>query len=283
MHTTVNAREKLLAALESDAPIDERAAAGDELAGLGDPRATAIDRVAVPAGTFRFSRGNRGSEREVFVSGFAIDRYPVTVAAFAQFIEEGGYDDRALWSERGWRWRRRERIERPRFWGEDEWKAYLIENHPVVGVSLYEAEAYAGFRSARLPREAEWEKACRGTDGRCWPWGNAWLEDACAKRNYGPRATIAIGAFPRGAAPCGARDLVGCVWQWCQDVADDENPDVGDHDPWVDPEDYEEEARRVTRGGGWNNLEWNLSCTSRNGYPPTARFSNLGFRCVSSI
>jgi formylglycine-generating enzyme required for sulfatase activity len=74
--------------------------------------------------------------------------------------------------------------------------------------------------------------------------------------------------------------MVGCVWQWCCDAAD-EHADIEDTDPFVDPEDYEEQAPRVTRGGAWNTLPWSLTCTSRNGYPPTARFSNLGFRCVS--
>jgi formylglycine-generating enzyme required for sulfatase activity len=109
------------------------------------------------------------------------------------------------------------------------------------------------------------------------------VEDACAKRDYGPRCTVAIGAFSRGAGPGGVRDLVGCVWQWCRDVVDDDDTDAGDRDPCVEPDGYEEDARRVTRGGGWNNLEWNLSCTSRNGYAPTARFSNLGFRCVVGV
>jgi iron(II)-dependent oxidoreductase len=283
MHTTVNAREKLLAELLAELehharPIAERAAAGDRLAALGDPRATAGDHIAVPAGSFVFSRGNRGQAREVFVSAFRIDRFPVTVAAYAELIDSGGYDDRSLWSAEGWAWRRREAVRAPRFWGEDEWKPYLVGNHPVVGVSAYEAEAYATFRGARLPTEAEWERACRGSDGRCYPWGEEWVDDACAMRGYGPRSTIPIGAFPRGAGPGGIRDMVGCVWQWCRDVADD--ADIADRDPCVEPAGYASLAHRVTRGGAWNNLQWNLTCTSRNGYPPTARFSNLGFRCV---
>ena len=279
MHSTVEAREKLLAALEREgASVEERACAGDELAKLGDPRATAVDRVLVPAGPFEFSRAG-----EVHVSAFEIDRHPVTVAAFAEFIEAGGYGDRSLWTARGWAWRTREKIALPRFWGEAEWAAYLVPNHPVVGVSAYEAEAYAAFRSARLPTEAEWEKACRGERGAAFPWGDAWRDDACQQRGYGPRGTVAIGLFPRGAGPTGIRELVGCVWQWCRDVADDADPVLGDRDPVLDPEDYDEDAKRVTRGGGWNNLQWNLTCTSRNGYSPYARFSNLGFRCVVEL
>lgn len=274
----------LLAIIESDtAPLDERARAGHELAKLGDPRATAVDRVLIPEGEFLFSRGGgEGDAGPIHLSAFSIDRYPVTVAAFAAFIAAGGYATRRFWSARGWAWRSREKpqIQKPRFWGEDEWAAYLVPNHPVVGVSAYEAEAYAAFRGVRLPTEAEWEKACRGPDGLCHPWGDDWREGLCGMRGYGPRGTLPIGSFPAGRSPYGVRDMVGCVWQWCADAAD-ESAELADTDPFVDPDEYEEQAPRVTRGGAWNTLQWSVTCTSRNGYPPTARFSNLGFRCVS--
>ena len=277
-------RAKLLAILESSlASLEERIAAGELLARLGDARATALDRVLIPAGPFLY-RGSAGAPgtapRTVHLSAFRIDRYPVTVAAYAAFIEAGGYRDRKLWSRAGWAFRTRERLEHPRFWGDEAWAAYLVPNHPVVGVSAFEAEAYAAFRGARLPTEAEWEKAARGTDGRRYPWGDAWIPDACGSRNVGPRGTVPIGCYPRGRSPFGLHDVVGCVWQWCADVAD-EDAEPGDEDPFVDPEEYDQDEKRVTRGGGWNNLTWSISCTSRNGYPPTAQFSNLGFRCVA--
>jgi formylglycine-generating enzyme required for sulfatase activity len=281
----VDLAAKLLATLESETTtLEERARAGEELAAIGDPRATAVDRVRIPAGPLLFRKaGEDKSARRVSLSAFSIDRYPVTVAAFAEFIKAGGYTSRRYWSARGWAWRARESITRPRFWGEDEWAAYLVPNHPVVGASAYEAEAYAAFRGARLPTEAEWEKACRGPDGRCYPWGDEWRDGACGMRGVGPRGTLPIGVFPQGRSPYGVRDMVGCVWQWCADAADeDEDAELEGIDPFVNPEDYEETAPRVTRGGAWNTLQWSVTCTSRNGYPPTARFSNLGFRCVQS-
>jgi formylglycine-generating enzyme required for sulfatase activity len=217
----------------------------------------------------------------VRVSAFDIDRYPVTVASFARFVDAGGYRERRHWSRAGWAWRSREDVRAPRFWGEAEWAVYLVANHPVVGVSAYEAEAYASFRGARLPTEAEWEKACRGVDGRRYPWGDLWIDDACGSRNVGPRHTAPIGCYPRGRSPYGVEDLLGCVWQWCGDAADEDAvADADDEDPFVDPDDYDASCPRVTRGGGWNNLPWSLSATSKNAYPPDARFSNLGFRCV---
>ncbi|MFO0756771.1 MAG: SUMF1/EgtB/PvdO family nonheme iron enzyme [Byssovorax sp.] len=272
----------LLGIVESlERSFEERVEAAETLGLQGDPRALAEERVNVPAGPFLY-RGSAGHPVRVHVSAFAIDRYPVTVAAYARFIEAGGYQTRRYWSRAGWAFRAREQIDKPRFWDDPAWAAYLVPNHPVVGVSVHEAEAYAAFRGARLPTEAEWEKAARGTDGRRYPWGNDWIDDACASREHGPRSTLPIGVFPRGRSPYGVNDVVGCVWQWCADAAGEAGDDVepDDEDPFVDPEGYAEDAERVTRGGGWNNLLWSLSTTSRNGYPPEARFSNLGFRCV---
>lgn len=279
-------RAKLLdKILDPGAPLDERDRAGDRLAELGDERATAVDRLLVGAGAFLFGGPGPDSEtparplRRVHVSAFRIDRYPVTVGAYAAFIAAGGYRSKRLWSERGWAWRSERNITRPRFWGEAEWAPYLVANHPVVGVSAFEAEAYAAFRDARLPTEAEWEKACRGEGGRVYPWGREWIDDACGMRGVGPRRTVAIGTFPRGRTPEGIFDMVGAVWQWCRDVAD-ESAEPGNADPWVDPDDYDEGAPRVTRGGAWNTLQWSVCAVSRNAYPPTAQFSNLGFRLV---
>jgi gamma-glutamyl hercynylcysteine S-oxide synthase len=268
---------ELLSTIErADATLDERIAAAHALVGVGDARATTTDRVVIPGGAF--AKGDPARPEKL--GAFAIDRYPVTVAAYAAFIDAEGYRDRRYWSAEGWVWRTENAIVRPRFWDEDEWRTYTIPNHPVVGVSFYEAEAYATFRGARLPTEAQWEKAARGVDGRRYPWGNDWRDDACGMRGVGPRSTVPIGVFPKGESPYGVRDLVGCVWQWCTD------PFVG----WGDNSGGDVEAaadsaaspaRRTTCGGAWNTLRWSVSCLGRNGYPMTARFSNLGFRCVA--
>lgn len=286
MHSTVDWR---VIVSDEGAPFAERLAAAVELGRAGDERATATDRVTIPAGPFlcggHFASPEDGREpappRRVRLSAFAIDRYPVTVVAFARFLDAGGYKERRHWSRAGWNWRTRERIEKPRFWGEAEWASYLVPNHPVVGVSVYEAEAYASFAGARLPTEAEWEKACRGIDGRRYPWGSEWVEDACGERGKEPKGTVPIGVYPKGVSPYGVMDLLGCAWQWCADAGDDD-ADPGDEDPFVDPEGYDESTERITRGGGWNNLRWSISAVAKNAYPPTARFSNLGFRCASS-
>jgi len=271
---------EFLSIIESgEAALDERIDAAHALARFGDPRIGAPDRVPIPAGPF----ASGDPPRAVRLAEYQMDRFPVTVAAFARFIDEGGYAERRFWSEEGWTWRSDGSIVKPRFWGEPQWEAYLVANHPVVGVSFFEAEAYAASVGARLPTEAEWEKAARGTDGRKYPWGNEWRDDACGMRGVGPRTTVPIGLFARGASPYGVRDMVGCVWQWCVDPFRGWHREGGDHaagddaDPAVEPG----VTRRTTCGGAWNTLQWSVTCLGRNGYPGSARFSNLGFRCVT--
>lgn len=285
----MNPAAHLLARIEGgEEGLETRIALGQELARLGDPRATARDLVAIPEGPFVHRRRRepdartarpREDAQTLWISAFSIDRYPVTVAAFGAFIADGGYRSARHWSREGNLWRSENAVISPRFWDEDGWQAYLVPNHPVVGVSYYEAEAFAAWRGARLPREAEWEKACAGRRGCHHPWGEELDADRAAMRTVGPRGTIPIGTFPRGRSSYGVSDLVGCVWQWCADAVD-EDAEWDDEDPFVDPVRYADDTPRVTRGGAWNTLPWSICCTAMNGYPPTARFSNVGFRCV---
>jgi formylglycine-generating enzyme required for sulfatase activity len=264
---------ELLSIVESpEATLDLRIRAAQEL-GSADPRIGNPDRLPIPEGPFAMG----DPPRTVHLSAYAVDRFPVTVAAFASFIEKGGYVERRWWSDEGWAWRTAEAIAKPRFWDEPEWAAYLVPNHPVVGVSFFEAQAYAAFGGARLPTEAEWEKAARGADGRKYPWGDTWQADACGMRGVGPRSTVPVGVFPKGASPYGVFDMVGSIWQWCVDPFVGWRAGAGDAETAPAAED---EPRRTTCGGAWNTLQWSVTCVSRNGFPKGARFSNLGFRCV---
>jgi gamma-glutamyl hercynylcysteine S-oxide synthase len=262
----LNTEQLLAIVVDETRDVSARFEAGDALAELGDPRLEDDGMVAVPPGTLHHKPSKDAPIEQRPVAGFSIQRYPVTVAAFAAFIDDGGYDDPALWSPRGWEWRLDQDAEAPRFWGEDEWAPYLVPNHPVVGANAFEAEAYASWRSWRLPSEDEWERACRGDDARDYPWGPAWREDACAHRTHGPRCTSPIGIYPAGVSPFGVWELVGCVWQWTQDG----RGAAGQYGP-----------ARAVRGGAWNNLPWSVGSAGRNAYPPQAQFSNLGFRCVA--
>ncbi len=239
--------------------------------------------VSIPAGPFwrgspkEVGLDDEHPQREIWLSAFEIDAVPVTFGDFARFVEAGGYQERSLWSEAGWQARQAEGWGRPRFFDEPEWGHVTGAAQPVCGVSFYEAEAYASFAGGRLPTEAEWEKAARGTDGRLYPWGNEWLPGRCSGRGGAVRAAPPVGSFPLGASPYGALDMAGGVWEWCADWYDAAYFErASDRDPSGPPLG----RLKVARGGAWSALPLQNRTANRNAWRPTARFSNLGFRCA---
>jgi sulfatase modifying factor 1 len=207
----------------------------------------------VPAGDFRMGNGTgRSNERprhRVMLSEYWIDRHPVTNRQFAAFARETGF-------------------------GGTEWRQAFFpgkEDHPVVLISWDDACAYATWCGKRLPTEAEWEKAARGTDGRRYPWENRWDGTRC---NVTGRGTTPVGAYPEGVSPYGCQDMVGNVWEW---VADWYDATYYARSPGSDPTGPETGVSRVVRGGSWNNNQDNARADNRN--------DNNGFRlvCASHI
>ena len=215
----------------------------------------------VPAGEFWMGsdppegQDEERPRRRVATGAYEIGETPVTNAQFA--AAENLYADRAAWSQAGWDWREANGIVAPRFQGEDAWRDYLAPDQPVVGVSWYEADAFARSLGMRLPSEAEWERAARGDDGRRFPWGDDWVPEWAAHRG-GLRHTLPVRSLPQNRSPYGLFDCAGNVWEWC---ADEFAPGL-----------------RSARGGSWNAHPPRLRCAARNAWPPQARFSNLGFR-----
>lgn len=194
--------------------------------------------------------------RRVKTRAYRIGETPVTNAEFGDFVQNG-YLDRAAWSDEGWAWREENRIARPRFWEEPAWNQYLGADQPVVGVSWYEADAFARFSGLRLPTEAEWERAARGDEGQRYPWGDEWVPAYAAHRG-GKRHTLPVRSIPQNRSPWGLYDCAGNVWEWCAD--------------WFAP------GLRSARGGSWNAHPPRLRCAARNAWAPEARYSNLGLR-----
>ena len=151
----------------------------------------------------------RSHQRHMEMEAFFIDRYPVTNAQFRKFVDESGYrpaDDRNFL--RDWR---------------DGKPQKGWENKPVTWISIEDAREYAEWAGKRLPREWEWQYAAQGTDGRMFPWGNRWRDDAVPVYNTSRRLTLPadVDAHPEGVSPFGVMDLVGNVWQWTDEYVDE--------------------------------------------------------------
>ena len=262
------------------------------------------DMVLVPAGEFTMgaSADNGGLPDEqpmrlVYLGAFWIDRYEVTNAAYLQFVQATNYQAPAnaavklnLWDQN-----------RP---------LPGIEQHPVVNVSWLDAVAFCRWANKRLPTEAEWEKAARGSDGRIYPWGNEWQFDKANSASYwagktvqfadstewdafwikGPGAhiskakglngeilTMPVGSFPAGASPYGALDMAGNAAEWVQDWY---NPNHYRSAPLTDPQGPERGAIKAMRGGSWLKPAISLRASDRDWGTMDSRPSGTGFRCA---
>lgn len=245
--------------------------------------------------------------REVYLSAYLIDKYPVTNAKYKQFIESGGYTQKPFWSDAGW---------------EYVLQANPLENNdldsvlkgepdcPTVNISWYEAEAFAKWAGKRLPTEAEWEKAARGTDGRIYPWGNEFDKTRlnCAEAKI--EKPTPVTKYPQGQSVYGCFDMAGNVWEWTADWYDSQyyryapnkdpqGPNVAEENPYFGrPENvgvsiYELKPSptsgtlsgcKVLRGGSWNGSGFvHVRCTNRDYDEPTYKNDTIGFRCARSL
>jgi iron(II)-dependent oxidoreductase len=253
--------------------------------------------VLIPGGPFEmgtdeaWAYDNERPRHVVDVPAFGIDRFPVTSGQFLEFIEDGGYANRAHWEDAGWAFRQAEQLEHPLFWRRvgERWERRrfglwepIRPDEPVCHVCWYEAEAYARWAGRRLPTEPEWEKAAAATpDGsvRRFPWGDAPPDRKRA--NLWPTGghPCPVGAFPAGASASGVEQMIGDVWEW---TASTFEPYPGFR-AFPYPEysavffggDY-----RVLRGGSWAVAPEAVRNTFRNWDYPIRRQIFAGFRCA---
>jgi formylglycine-generating enzyme required for sulfatase activity len=240
------------------------------------PQVTAQDEVTwvdVPAGGFlmgsatsdAFAGSDEKPQHTVYLDAFSIMQIEVTNAMYAKCVEVGACEppsSRASFNP----------INRSHYYENPE-----FANYPVVYVSWEDASNYCAWAGGRLPTEAEWEKAARGSDGRLYPWGDE-LPDAQRGNFDGNVAdTTPVGAYPTGVSPYGALDMAGNVREWTADWYDERYYWTS---PAQNPPGPDAGQLRVLRGGAWNGQAWDVRAAYRLETSSYNGDGLIGFRCV---
>jgi formylglycine-generating enzyme required for sulfatase activity len=248
--------------------------------------------VEIPAGPFTMGTDsgelNEAPAHEADLPAFMIDKFEVTNADFAVFVEATGYE---TYAEKQ---------------GTTGWRAAYTEgkdNHPVVYVTFDDAMAYCTWAGKRVPIEAEWEKAVRGPEGFLFPWGDEWDATQANVKESGLRGVTTNSSRPNGSGLCdewdatqanvkesglrgtatvgsyppngsGLCDMAGNVWEWV-DSPYEAYPGSDYQDAKYSPD------LRGLRGGGWFDDEEQVRATNRNAGDPTITANDdIGFRCA---
>lgn len=161
--------------------------------------------------------------------------------------------------------------------GNQLWDEPTSAAHPVTNVNWEQANQYARWAGGRLPTEAEWEKAARGTDERIYPWGNQEVSDQLLNYNFVKGATTPVGSYPEGASPYQALDMAGNVEEW---VADWYTDNYYANSPAENPPGPDKGIFRVVRGGSFNSTRIAVRTTARGKALPNTGFPSVGFRVV---
>ncbi len=226
--------------------------------------------ILIPEGAFWMGiDGSIGLEdeqprHEVWVDAFYIDTYEVTTKRYATFLS-------ATNRTAPWLWRSVD--------------LKIHANRPVIGVTWDDADAFCRWAGKRLPTEAEWEKAARGTDERRYPWGDETPNADLANFAVGARfsysqALMPVGRYKNAKSPYGIYDMAGNVWEWVQDWYDGA---FYERSPSNNPTGPESGDLKVVRGGSWSELPNYLLTYGRFKLPPGTRNSYTGFRCAQPV
>jgi formylglycine-generating enzyme required for sulfatase activity len=237
--------------------------------------------VWVPAGCFQMgsdpAKDKAAAKEEqpmhevCITHGFWLDQFLVTNAAYDQFVKDGGYTKNEYWSPDGWKWLQTNRIKGPQ-----NAAKFSDPNHPRIGVSWYEADAYARWRGGRLPTEAEWEYAARGPKSPIYPWGDTWDK---TRANVNSAGVTVVVTYAQGKSWVGAFDMSGNVWQWVSDWYLDTYYEQMVKD---DPQGPPGAGSHTLRGGAWDYTETYARSANRYDLAPDSRGFDIGFRVVTS-
>ena len=200
---------------------------------------------------------------------FEIGKFPVTNSWFAEFIQNGGYENKEYWTEEGINWLKEIKAKQSRYWNDKDWNQL---DYPVVGVSWYEADAFTKWLTLelndgytyRLLTEQEWQAAA-GFDKREYPWGPEWDKYKCNNGELKLNKTSTVGEFKEGDTNKKVSDMAGNVWEWTNSFYD------GDKNNYV------------LRGGSWFNGAGVCRCAYRGGNYPIFRSDDVGFRCARAV
>lgn len=199
-------------------------------------------------------------ERRIFLEPFFIDKHEVSNAQYKKFIEAANYDPPSHWINRNY--------------------PPGQADHPVSRVNWFDAMHYCRWAGKRLPTEAEWEKAARGTDGREYPYGETYDETKANIVGVGETGTAPVGFFAEGKSPYGVYDMAGNVAEWTSDWYQ-AYPGSTHVSPFFG------EEFKVIRGGGWARAHFSIKIFSRAAHrfyaAPHETFTNVGFRCAKSL
>jgi formylglycine-generating enzyme len=259
-----------LTPFESSSNVSTDATLSDPLdpSQVADEEPIKEELVLIPAGPFIRGTDQGGfdehPQRTLVLDAFAIDRYEVTNFQYQQFVNVT----------------RHRKSGPPARYAKNMSKMQSV-NQPVVYVSWEDAESYCHWKGKRLPTEAEWEKAMRGSDGRLWPWGNVEQPSGAnwARVQDGHEVSASVGTFQTDKSPYGVMDGAGNVMEWVADwygeryfeEAPEQNPPSPDHGVF-----------RVLRGGSYATTGADIRITSRNKMVPDFRDETIGFRCAIS-
>jgi formylglycine-generating enzyme required for sulfatase activity len=237
-----------------------------------------IKMVYIPEDEFKMGSNDYKDEKPihtVFLDGYWMGKYEITVKQYMKFVNatKTHYPE---WLEQGSKYN-------INTGNDDYYKKFVSnENHPIVGISWDDAIAYCDWLSTeknltfKLPTEAQWEKAARGSDGRKYPWGgNNEPDETLANFAKKIGKTSPVGSYPDGASPYGLLDMAGNVWEWCNDWY---GSDYYEKSPERKPQGPDSGTVRVMRGGSWSYGTGYLRCANRSYVRPSYRYYYLGFR-----